>query len=107
VEPRHTQNTWWLVILLLLAGGYVGGLALFPTLTGLSRMDGSLGILLGLYIASHPAANGLDILLFMRPEVRELITASPIGRFWLGLNALALLAAWAVIFVGTLHFVGR
>jgi hypothetical protein len=93
--------------LLLLAGLYIGWFSARQTLTGIPRLDGSIGILLGLYICSHPAANGLDLLLFMRPEAREAITATWAGRLWLGLNALALLAGWAVIFAGTLRFVVR
>ena len=61
MQPRHKRNTWILGILLLFAGVYIGWLAAWQTLTGVSRLDGSLGILLGLYICSHPAANGLDI----------------------------------------------
>jgi hypothetical protein len=107
VQPRHKRNIWTLGFLLLLAGVYIGGLAAWQTLTGVSRLDVSLGILLGLFICSHPAANGLDMLLFMRAEEREAITDTFAGRFWLGLNALAFLAGWAVIFAGTLRFVVR
>jgi hypothetical protein len=93
--------------LVLAAGAYIGGLALFGTLTGLIRLDASIGVLLGLYICSYPAANGMDLLLFTRPEAREEITDTPAGRFWLVLNILALLAGWAVIFVGAMRFVVR
>jgi hypothetical protein len=43
----------------------------------------------------------------MRPEDREAILATRAGCLWLGLNALALLAGWAVIFYGALRFVAK
>jgi hypothetical protein len=102
---RIQRNSLTLGLLLLLAGGYIGGLALLSVLLGNDRLTGSLGILLGLYIASQPAANGLDLLLFMHAEEREAIAATRTGQLWLGLNLLTLLAGWAVIFAGSLRFV--
>jgi hypothetical protein len=102
---RIRHNSLFLGFLLLLAIGYIGGLALFPALTSSDRLVGSIGILLGLFIASHPAANGLDLLLFTHAEEREALAASRAGQVWLGLNLLALLAGWALIFAGSLHIV--
>lgn len=109
MQPCQKRNMWVLGFLLLVAGGYLGWLWAWQTLTGDGgldgSLDGSLGVLLGLYICSHPAGNGLDLLLFTRPEAREQIAATPAGQFWLGLNALALLAGWAVIFAGVMRLV--
>jgi hypothetical protein len=105
VQERITRNLLVLCILVLFASLYIGWFAYFDTLTGNTRLDGSLGLLLGLYICSHPAANMLDMLLFMTAETREGITATRSGQFWLALNALTLLAGWVAIFSGAMRFV--
>jgi hypothetical protein len=107
IQKRITRNTLVLGILVLLAGLYVGWFAYFGALTGNARMDGSLGLLLGLYVCSQPAANMLDMLLFMTADTREGITATRSGQFWLVLNVLTLLAGWVAIFSGAMRFVQR
>ena len=74
-------------------------------LTGIPRLDGAIGVLIGLYMASHPAGNMLDLLLFIAGDVREKLLTTPAGRAWLALNVLVLLAAWFVIFSGIMRFV--
>jgi len=107
VQQRIARNLPVLVILVLLASLYVGGLAYFGILTGSARLDGSLGLLLGLYVCSHPAANVLDMLLFMTADTREGITGTRSGQLWLALNVLTLLAGWVAIFSGAMRFVQR
>jgi hypothetical protein len=107
LQQRLHRNVLTLSLMLLLGGLYLAWFAHFPTLTGNSRLDGTLGMLLGLYICSHPSANMLDLLLFMNAEAREGIASTRSGQFWLGLNLLAFLAGWAVIFAGSLRFVLR
>ena len=65
-------------------------------LTGPTRLAGVVGVILGLYTCSHPAANAIDLLF------------NPYDRFsvpWLALNALALAVGLAVIFAGAQHIV--
>ena len=107
VQQRITRNMPVLVILVLVASLYVGCLAYMRALTGNVRMDGSIGMLLGLYVCSHPAANMLDMLLFMTADTREGITGTRSGQFWLVLNALTLLVGWVAIFSGAMRFVQR
>ena len=106
-QQHIARNTWLLVFMLILAGAYTGWFAYFGFLSGSNRLDGTLGILLGLYICSHPAANMLEILLFMKADAREGLVSTGAGRFWLLLNLLTVLAAWAVIFNASLRFVMR
>ena len=54
----HGRNTKVLWGLILLAIAYGSLLYYLHTLTGTNMLDGSIGVLLGLYICSHPAANG-------------------------------------------------
>jgi hypothetical protein len=107
IQTRIRQNLWLLGSMLVLAGAYLGWLAYIGPLTGSNRLDGTLGILLGLFICSHPAANMLDMLMFMSADTREGITTTNAGRFWLFLNLLTVFAAWAVIFGAILRFVDR
>jgi hypothetical protein len=107
VQQRIVRNLPVLGILIMFACLYTGWVAYFGTLTGNTRMDGSLGILFGLYVCSQPAANMLDMLLFMTADTREGITATRSGQFWLALNALTLLAGWVAIFSGAMRFVQR
>lgn len=106
-SPRLGRNSVWLAAMLGMGAIYTGLLYAQGTLAGSVRWDGAIGVLLGLYMASHPAGNGLDMLLFMRSEVREHILTTASGRLWLALNLVVLLAAWFVIFVGVLRFVRK
>jgi hypothetical protein len=105
-ERRRRRNVKTMGILILLALAYIGWLYYQRTLTGDPRLDGSIGVLLGLYICAHPAANLLDALLFSGHAGRD----SPSWRStlaWLALNLLVLFAGWNVIFIGTTRFVSR
>ncbi len=92
--------------MLLLAAMYGSSIRfLFPP-TGSDRVIGSIGVLLGLYICSHPAANAVDLMFFERGAVRRLSKEwSGIG--WLALNLLVLLVGWLVIVVGTTRLTGH
>jgi hypothetical protein len=105
VQKRIGHNIWVLCFWILLACIYVGWIGYFGKFTENTRLDGSIGMLLGLYISSHPAGNMLDMLLFMTADVREGIISTRSGQFWLALNALTLLAGWVAIFSGALRFV--
>jgi hypothetical protein len=107
IQQRITRNMPVLGLWVLLACLYTGWVSYFGALTGGARLDGSIGMLLGLYVCSHPAANMLDMLLFMTADAREGITSTRSGQFWLALNALTLLAGWVAIFSGAMLFVQR
>ncbi len=92
-----------LVGLIGLAVAYCGLLARFSTLTGVPKIDGGIGVLLGLYICSHPAANLLDLLLFGRRDWLQGLSGRMLG-LWLGLNGLVLACGWFVLLVGTIRF---
>jgi hypothetical protein len=70
------------------------------TITGLPRLDGIIGVLLGLFICSRPAANYLD-LLFSRGR-----TSSDRFLFgWLALNGLVIFVGWIVITIGATRLI--
>lgn len=51
-ERRYRRKTWVLVVLVLLALGYGSLLRYLPTITGSDLADGSIGVLLGLYMGA-------------------------------------------------------
>jgi hypothetical protein len=73
------------------------------TLTGVARVDGALGVLLGLYAGAHPAANGIDLIFSSRRGVWR--TVGPLNSaVWLLLNFLVLVAGLFAVIVGAAQF---
>jgi hypothetical protein len=105
-KPQRRPNIRLLVGLVLLGTAYISMLFFRHTLTGTRRTDGFIGILLGLYIASHPAANFLDMLLFGR-YFRLPGSSRRAHVLWILLNLLILGLAWFVITVATIRFTTR
>jgi hypothetical protein len=70
---------------------------------GGNRLDGALGVLLGLYICSHPAGNFLDLLLFKRNLWVQDLTSRRLS-WWVGFNLVVIFIGWLVIYTGLLHF---
>jgi hypothetical protein len=88
--------------MIFLAFVYLGLLYILHTLTGDNVLDGIIGIVLGLYICSLPAANAVDILFAERSAVRQAPALRTGGR-WLALNLLTLLVGWIVIVIGAIR----
>jgi hypothetical protein len=85
---------------------YSGFLYFQPTLTGRYVLDGIIGVVLGLYISSDPAANLVDIL-FYRRAIRNQFPSKRSLVLWLFLNVLVLFISGIVIFAGTTRLIGR
>ncbi len=101
-KRRDIQKTGILWAMLVLAAVYIVLLYSLHTLTGTNVLDGSIGILLGLYICSHPAANAVDVLFYERGAFQQL-SSEWAGLRWLALNMLVLLAGDALIIVGAVQ----
>ena len=99
---RNTKLLWGLVVLAL---GYSYLLTFLPTLTGINLLDGSIGVILGLYICSRPAANAVDMIFFERGTLQR-ITSKGSGLVWLALNLLVLGLGCFVIVLGVIRLVG-
>ncbi len=98
---RNVKTMWTLILLALAYGGW---LYFERTLTGNDKWDGSIGVLLGLFISAHPAANLLDALLFSGSTGRGSSSwHSELG--WIAFNLLVLFIGWNVIVMGTTRFV--
>ena len=87
---------------MLLALAYSGLLLVYSPLTGVERIDGAIGVVLGLYVCSHPASNVLD-LLFMDGGVARR-GGEERGIAWYILNLLVLMAGWFAVWLGLTRF---
>lgn len=99
-QAHNVRKLWGLILLALI----LFSLYYFPSrLTGNSEIDGLLGVCLGLYICSHPAANFLDLLLF-GGHATWLDTLKHSAFTWLALNAFVMLVGFLSIVAGTTRF---
>ncbi len=105
-QQRLGRKIVTLSVLIGVGIAYSGYLSFQPTLTGLLHLDGIIGVVLGLYISSHPAANLIE-LLFYRRGIRHQFFSRRSLVLWLFLNFLVLIISGIVIFVGTTRLIGR
>ena len=103
-QPRgRSYKTLGVVVALALL--YGGWMVTQRTITGIPRLDGIIGVLLGLFICSRPAANMLDLLFAARSSQSGSSGRSLLG--WLGLNLLVLFLGWIVITIGATRLIER
>lgn len=98
----RSASALWTFMLLALAYSWL----LFsfgPLVTGHARYDGAIGVVIGLYVCSHPASNVLD-LLFMEGGVVRSRSSQPTGVGWYLLNMLVMMAGWLAVFLGVVQF---
>jgi hypothetical protein len=95
-----------LSVLAVVGIAYSAFLYFQPSLTGKDQWDGIVGVVLGLYISSHPAANLVDML-FYRRGIRYQFSSKRSVVLWLSVNVLVLLISGIVIFVGTTRLITR
>jgi len=105
-DARFQPKTARLLLLLVPACLYLSWASSFRSLDEVSLADGSIGVLLGLFICSHPAANGIELMFLGRNSVRTVVRRWN-GLGWLALNMIVLLVGWLVIVVGTTQFTAR
>jgi hypothetical protein len=68
-------------------------------------LEGFIGVALGLYICSYPAATAIKMLFYEHYTLRE-ISSEWTTLWWLALNLMVLLAGWMVIFYGLVRIAG-
>jgi hypothetical protein len=103
-KGHRTGSTKVLWGMLALAIVYYASLNFLGTLTGVHLWDGIIGVVLGLYICSHPSANAVDLLFFRRYDLRQIVSGwSGVG--WILLNLLVMLVGWLVIVIGAIQLV--
>src|SRR4030042_1413458 len=92
--------------LTLLGIAYISFLKIHGALTGAESVDGTIGVVLGLYMCSHPAALIVDLHFFRRCDEHWFLSKRQ-AVLWLGFNTLVFLIGWITIFVGTTRLIGR
>ena len=103
--PAHDRRdpglpgTRRLCALLVPAAVYLTWASYFRMLAGSPMVDGTIGVLLGLYICAHPAANGIDLIFLARGAFRR-ATSQWGGVSWLALNGVVMFVGWLVIVAG-------
>jgi hypothetical protein len=105
-QPPLGRKIVILSLLMVLGIGYDGFLYFQPTVTGRYVLDGIIGVVLGLYIGSHPAAHLVEML-FYRGAMRCSFSSKRSVIGWLSLNILVLLISGMVIFFGTTRLIAR
>jgi hypothetical protein len=103
-QPQRRRNYTTLSVVVLLGILYLGWLYTLHTITEFPRLDGIIGVLLGLFICSRPAANMLDLLFTRRNRAASGEWAT-IG--WLALNGLVMFVGWLVITIGATQLIAR
>ena len=98
-ERRFRRRTRILWVFALAGAIYLVVLRYVHPLTGTRVADGSIGVLLGLYICSHPAANAID-LLFVQHSALRWVFSGRSGVGWAVLNVLVMALGWLVIAAG-------
>ena len=93
----------WLIGLNLFVLAFCALLFFRVPLTGERRIDGIIGVLMGLYISAHPAENLLDLLFYARETYSRGFNRTEI-TFWWSLNALSLFVGWLSIFTALIRF---
>ena len=101
---RRGRNYKTLGVVVVLALLYMGWMTIQHTITGMPQLDGTIGVLLGLFICSRPAANMLDLLFTQRSYAASSEWAT---IRWLGLNGLVLFLGWLVITIGATQLIER
>jgi hypothetical protein len=103
IQYREGYRTGRLWVLLVPLAAYLGWMTWTATVTGVARVDGALGVLLGLYAGAHPAANGIDLIFSSRRGRWK--NAGPVNSaVWLLLNALVLTASLFAVIIGAAQF---
>ena len=102
-RSQRAHSVTILSVMILLGLVYLALLYTQSPLTGSFKTDGIVSVLVGLYICSHPVANGLDILLYRRYMIGRKTSTGAEVLWWI-FNAATLLTGWWIIFVGMLRF---
>ena len=96
---RVENNTPFLLALVVPAAAYLAWQYYWPSFTGDDLIDGMVGVVLGLFICSRPAANGIDLIFQERGAFKRAVSRRS-GVTWLLLNGLVMVVGWFVISVG-------
>jgi hypothetical protein len=103
VERKGRRNYGTLGVMALLAVAYYLTIYFWRPLSTAHKVEGSIGILLGLFICSKPAANLLDLLFDLLQNRFQRLSGLRL-TLWLVVNFFILLVGWYVITLGATRF---
>lgn len=103
---RRRRDGPMMAALIALAVLYAAWLSFQGGLSGADRVDGVIGVLLGLWTSSYPASHFLDLLLFHRSTLLRAGDRKSIVP-WLLINAVGLAIGLTIIIVGMTRFTRR
>lgn len=99
----YARKVGWLILLNLAVLAFSALLFFRARVSGELHIDGIIGVLLGLYLSSHPAENLLDLLFYARETYSKGFSRGEI-IFWWSLNGLSVLVGWLSIFIALIRF---
>jgi hypothetical protein len=105
-QQRWEGKIITLSILVILGIAYSSFVYSQHTLTGMNHLDGIIGVVLGLYICSHPAANLVDMF-FYRRGIQHPFSLRQFTLLWVAINVMVLFIGGIVIFTGTTQLIGK
>ena len=100
---KDWRNFGMLGVMALLAVAYYVTIYFWRPLSSAHKVEGILGILLGLFICSKPAANLLDLLYDLLVNRFQQVNGLRLA-LWLVVNFFILFVGWFVITLGTTRF---
>jgi len=101
-SSRNLRDVWILILLAAACVCYLAALALIPLMPGFERIEGIVGVVLGLYVCAHPARHFMDLLLYRKIEGERFPSARSMAA-WLALNGVVMLGGWVVIVAGVMR----
>ncbi len=101
--PSPGRNYWSLIVPILFAIAYRTWFIFRSALTGFHKVDGLLGVTLGLFICARAAANVLDMLLYGGSSDQK-NTSTGSAAIWAAVNVLVELAGLMLVFFALTRF---
>ena len=100
MQQRKTRHNFGMLgVMAVLAVAYYLTIYFWRPLSTAHTVEGSIGILLGLFICSKPAANLLDLLFDLLQNRFQRVSGVRL-TLWLILNLVILLVGWFIITLG-------
>jgi hypothetical protein len=103
---ERRRNTWKLAVLFLIAVFFAVFLIRVHAFSASAILDGSIGLVLGLYVCAQPAANAVTMLLYERHPLQSFPSKTAFLA-WSLLNVFVLAAGWWDIFLGAARFMDK
>ncbi len=102
LRARNKRDVRTLCLLVLACACFLAAMAAIPVTHSFLRVEGAVGVVLGLYVCAHPARHFMDILLYRKIEGERFPSVGAMAG-WLALNAAVMAGGWIVIVIGVIR----